>query len=121
MPRRIRKKKASLLAPAGNLIKKLSNTDQRLRRRVLTISLWGLGVLFACSLLFGNYGIPRIVRLYLQKQSLVESNRQLTAQLIDAAREREMLKSDPGYIEKIARTRYYMVRPGEIVYRYRIR
>jgi cell division protein FtsB len=120
MPRRIRRK-TSLLAPAGNLLKKLSNTDQRLRRRVLTCSLWGLGVLFAFSLLFGNYGIPRIIRLHFQKQALVEANRQLTAQLIDSAREREMLRFDPDYIEQIARTRYYMVRPGEIIYRFRVR
>ena len=118
MPRRI-KKKPSLLAPAGNLLKRLSNTDQRLRRRVLTYSLWGLGILFAYSLAFGTYSLPRVAKLYFKKQALVESNRQLTARLIDSDRERHMLKADPDYIEYIARTSYYMVRPGEIVYRFR--
>ena len=118
MPRRI-KKKPSLLAPAGNFIKKLSNTDKRLRRQVLKASLWGLAVLFGYSLMFGTYSVPRIVKLKIQKAALIESNQKLTAELIDAVRVRDMLKSDPGFIEQIARTRYYMVRPDEIIYRYR--
>ncbi|MBD3257732.1 hypothetical protein GF377_04810 [candidate division GN15 bacterium] len=119
MPRRI-KKKPSLLAPAGNLLRKLSDTNARLRRRVLTYSLWGLGILFVYGLTVGTYSLPRIVKLHLKKQALVESNRQLTAQLIDASREREMLRYDARYIEHIARTRYFMVKPDELIYRFRI-
>ena len=119
MPRRVRRKKPSLLAPAGNLLKKLSNADNRLRRRVLKISLWGLAGLFTISVTFGTYSIPRITKLYLKRDALIESNRRLTVQLIDDARVRDMLASNPGYIEHIARTRYYMVRPNETIYRYR--
>ena len=75
--------------------------------------------LFAVSLLFGTYSVPRIVKLQLQKSSLAESNRRLTADLIDAVRIRDMLKDDPYYIEQIARSRYYMIRPNETIYRYR--
>ena len=119
MPRRIRNKKPSLLAPAGNLIMSLSNADSRLRRRVLRVGLWGLAGLFVISLLFGNYSMVRIVKLQLKKSTLIETNRQLTINLIDVARSRDMLLDDPYYIEQIARSRYYMVRPGEIIYRYR--
>lgn len=119
MPRRI-KKKPSLLAPAGNLIRRLSDTDKRLRRRVLTYSLWIVGVLFVYGLLFGTYSLPRIIKLHFKEQSLVEANRQLTVDLIDAVRQRKMLRDDPDYIEYIARTRYFMVRPDETVYRFRV-
>jgi len=119
VPRRIRRKKPSLLAPAGSFLKRLSNADSRLRRRVLKTGLWGMAVVFAVSLLFGTYSVPRIVKLQLQKSALIDSNRRLTTDLIDAARVREMLLNDPYYIEQIARSRYYMVRPGEIIYRYR--
>jgi cell division protein FtsB len=118
MPRRI-KQKPSLLSPAGNLIKRLSDTDIRLRRKILRGSLWGLGVLFAYGLMFGEYSIPRIVRLTLQKQALIATNRDLTTQLLDADRVRKLLQSDAAYIESVARTRYYMVRPNETIYRYR--
>jgi cell division protein FtsB len=120
MPRRI-SKKPSILSPAGNLIRKLSDTDIRLRRRVLKGSLWVLGLLFAYSLMFGTYSVPRISRLTLQKRSLIETNRELTAQLVDADRMRDLLKSDREYIEYIARTKYFMVRPGETIFRYRDR
>jgi cell division protein FtsB len=67
----------------------------------------------------GTYGIPRIVRLEMEKESLIKANRALTIELIDAERIKKMLQSDPGYIEYIARTRYHMARPNETIYRYR--
>lgn len=119
MPRKIRRKKSNLLAPAGSLIKKLSNADNRLRRRILHISLWALAGLFTVSLMFGTYSIPRIIKLELKKEALVETNRRLLVDLVDADRVRSLLRNDPVYIEEIARTRYYMVRPDETIFRYR--
>jgi len=121
MPRKARQKRPSILSPAGNLLKRLSNSDSRFRRRLLQIGLWGLAVLFAYSLLIGTYSVPRIVRLNLKKQALIETNRRLAADLVDATRVRDMLDNDPVYIEQVARTRYFMVRPNETVYRYRTR
>jgi len=121
MPRKISQRRPSLLAPAGELLKSLSNAESRLRRRVFHISLLCLSVLFTYSLVFGTYSLPRIARLQLKKQALIETNRHLTADLIDADRTRFLLQSDPVYIEQIARTRYYMVHPDDIVYRYRSR
>jgi len=120
MPRRINNK-PSILDPAGDLIRKISDSDSRLRRRILKWSLTALGIWFALSLLFGTYSVPRIVRLNLERAALTESNRRLTVNLIDAARLRDLLRSDPSYIEAIARTDFYMVRPQEIIYRYRSR
>jgi len=110
-----------LLAPAGSLVKRLSNADSRLRRRVLQVGLWALAGMFTITLLFGTYSLPRIARLHFKRDALIETNRRLTADLIDAARIRKMLTSDAFYIEQIARSRYYMVRPNEIIYRYRTR
>lgn len=118
MPRRINNK-PSILEPAGDLIRKFSDSDSRLRRRVLKGSLIALGVWFLLSLLFGTYSLPRIVRLNLERDALVESNRRLTVGLIDANRKRDLLRTDPTYIESVARTDYFMVRPNEIIYRYR--
>jgi len=120
MPRRINNK-PSILEPAGDLIRKISDSDSRLRRRILNGSLIALGVWFVLSLSFGTYSLPRIVRLNLEREALTESNRRLAVGLIDDVRIRELLRNDPGYIEEVARTRYYMVRPHEIVYRYRSR
>lgn len=121
MPRKISQRKPSLLAPAGDLLKSLSNAESRLRRRVFRIGLLCIGVLFAYSLVFGSYSLPRIARLQMKKHALIETNRRLAAELIDTDRTRRLLQTDPGYIEQVARTRYYMVHPDDIVYRYRTR
>jgi cell division protein FtsB len=113
------KKKRSLLAPAGSLIKRLSDTNVRLRRRFIRYGLWTLGLLFLYSLLSGTYGIPRIIRLHIEKQALIESNRQRSAELVDLARIRGLLQQDQSYIERVARERYHMVWPNETIYRYR--
>ena len=119
MPRRVKKKKQSLLAPAGNLIKRLSNTQARSRRKALRYSIWTIAIFLGYSFMSGTYGIPRIIRLELEKRDLINSNRRLTAELIDSDRERQLLKNDPDYIEYIARTRYHMAFPNETIYRYR--
>jgi cell division protein FtsB len=118
VPRRARKKN-SLFAPAGSLIKRLSDTNVRLRRKFTRYGLWALGVLFLYSLMSGTYGIPRIIGLHLEKQALIESNRRRTAELVDLIRVRRLLQFDNGYIEQIARKRYHMVRANETIYRYR--
>lgn len=121
MPRKISQRKPSLLAPASDLLKSLSNAESRLRRRVFHIGLLCIAIMFAYSLVFGSYSLPRIARLQLKKHALIETNRRLAADLIDTDRTRRLLETDPCYIEQVARTRYYMVHPDDIVYRYRSR
>ena len=119
MTRRV-KQSRSLLAPlADNFIKRISSTNARLRRQIVKYGLWLLALVVGYSFMSGTYGVPRIVRLELEKKALIESNRQLTAGLVDAVRIRKMLKSDRDFIEQIARTRYYMTYPRETIYRYR--
>lgn len=119
MPRRIKQSRSFFAPLAENFMRRLSSTDKRLRRKVVKYGFGALGLLFVYSLMSGTYGIPRIVRLELEKRSLIEANRRLTIDLIDAARIKKMLKSDPSYIEYIARTRYRMAYPNETIYRYR--
>jgi cell division protein FtsB len=120
MTRRI-KQKPSLFAPAGSLIRRLSNENARLRRRLLIVGLLGVMAFLIYSMASETYGIPRIVKLEMEKQALHDANLRQTADLIDAARERDFLKSDPTFIEYIARTRYHMARPNETIYRFRSR
>jgi len=119
MPRRV-KKSPSIFAPlTENFVKRLSGTDQRLRRKIVKYGFWIIGMLFLYSLMSGTYGVPRIVRLELERRALIEANRRELAGLVDASRTRDMLRSDRNYIEYIARTRYHMAYPDETIYRYR--
>ena len=119
MLRRSRKSRSFFAPLTEGLWQRMSDHDSRVRRRVIRIGFWVIGVLFFYSLMSGTYGIPRIARLEIERRSLVDANRHLTVELIESDRLRQLLKSDPSYIEYIARTRYHMVRPDETIYRYR--
>ncbi|MDD5427194.1 MAG: septum formation initiator family protein [candidate division Zixibacteria bacterium] len=113
------KKKTSLFAPAGNLLKRLSNTDARVRRRLFKIGLALAALFFLYSFMSGTYGITRIIRLEMERSELIAANQRQLVELIDAVRVRKMLQSDPNYIEYIARTRYHMAYPNEVIFRFR--
>jgi len=118
MPRRIRSK-PTILTPAGNLIKRLRESDDRIRRRLVRIALAFIAVFFVWSCFDSEYGMVRIVKLSMERDGIAQSNQRKMAELIDAVRIRELLKSDRGYIEYIARTRYHMAAPNETIYRFR--
>ncbi len=119
MPRRIRKKQSFLVSLADNFRRRIEKTDMRLRRRVTRVGFWLISLLFLYSLISGTYGLPRIIKLELERRSLIEANRHLSADLVLADRTKQLLRSDSTFIEYIARTKYRMVKPGEIIYRYR--
>ena len=121
MPRRVTKKGPSLLAPAGSFIKRLTDDNARLRRRLLMIGCWSVTIFFGFSLASGDYGIPHITKLELERRGLQEANQRLLVQLLDATRERDLLRSDSAYIEYIARTEFHMARANETIFRYRNR
>ena len=90
-----------------------------LRRRLVRIVLALIGVFFVWSCLDGEYGLIRIAKLSNERNGIAQTNQRKTAELIDAVRIRELLKTDRTYIEYIARTRYHMAAPNETIYRFR--
>lgn len=118
MPKRVRKSRSFLGPIAGDFIKRVSGSDVRLRRKIIKFGFWIIGICFIISLFNGTYGVPRIVRLEMEKNALIGSNLSKTAALVDAVRIRKRLYYDPKFIESVARSRYYMIYPGETIYRY---
>lgn len=119
MPRRV-KQNPSIFAPLkDNLHKRLSGSNQRLRRQVVKYGFWIAGLFLTYSIISSTYGIPRIIKLELEKSSLIEANRRDLVELIDAQHVKNLLKSDHDFIAYLARTKYHMVYPDETIYRYR--
>ncbi len=115
-----RGKKKSLLQPIRqNLAKRLSNTDVRIRRKMLRGLIIGIGLFLIYSFFSGNYGFIRIAKLHLEKNHLQKENHELLVKLIDAELRQDRLIHDMNYIEYIARTRHYLSRPGEVIYRFK--
>ena len=119
MPRRVTKSKSIFTPIADNFLKRISTADKRFKRKFIKYGFWIIGLFFIYSLFSSTYGIKRIVSLHLEKNTLIDMNRQEYVKLIDGQQMQNLLLHDHEYIEYIARTRYHMVYPGETIYRYR--
>lgn len=119
MPKRVTKNKSIFTPIADNFLRKISTADKRIKRKVIKYGFWFIGLFFVYSLLSSTHGIKEIVTLKLEKNTLIEMNRQEFVKLVDGQQLRNLLLHNKDYIEYIARTRYHMVYPGETIYRYR--
>jgi cell division protein FtsB len=77
------------------------------------------GLLFAYSIFSGATGFVQIAKLHLEKSRLEQDNQELLARLVDFEITRKRLQDDQLFIEYIARTRHFLSRPGEIIYRFK--
>ncbi len=78
-------------------------------------------VAVGASIAVGPSGIGELGRLRAQRQRLGEETVALLAQTRALQAERERLRSDDLYLERLARLRLGLVRQNEIVYRFRSR
>ena len=83
------------------------------RKKILFWSVIGVIVL---TLVYGNYGAYQMFVIKRQKSNLENEIAELKKQQAELIKTREKAKSDLTYIEKIAREKYSMVKPGEHVY-----
>jgi cell division protein FtsB len=78
----------------------------------------GFGVLLyiAYSYFGGSYGLIQLWRLQQRQVALDREVMRLQVQQDSLRREIQLLQTDTTYIEKLARERYKMGKPGEKVY-----
>lgn len=106
------KTKVSELFPGIKISKKL-----KARKRPIILAIAGLLLIY--SFFVGATGFVRIAKLHLEKNHLQQENQELLAKLVDVEITKKRLKNDPKYIEFIARTRHFLSRPGETIYRFK--
>jgi cell division protein FtsB len=93
--------------------------DPLLRRKILRRILILLVLVSVFYLYFGgDYGFFRLLSLKKEKGSIILETKKLQAQNMDLEIEKEKLKNDPFYIEKVARERYGMAKEDEIIYKF---
>jgi cell division protein FtsB len=84
--------------------------------KAIKLALIGVIGVSAFSIIFGNYGLLRILELRNQSKHLEEqiAYYKMKKKLLET--QRDMLKDDPYTIEKHARERLGMYRPGDAVF-----
>ena len=80
------------------------------------------GVLLAlylfASFIFGEMGLVKYYRMKSQYDALAEEITQLKQNNAKLTKDVRSLRSDPAYLERVARDKLGLARPGEIVYYY---
>src|SRR3972149_4301596 len=72
------------------------------------------GIIFLIFTYFsGDFGFIRMMRLKQKKKNLELQFKKLQAEVLQLEREKNLLQSDPYYLEKIAREKYGLSRPDE--------
>src|SRR4030067_1773841 len=85
-------------------------------KKLLIAAMIPVGVYFLVTFVFGEMGLVKYYRMKSQYQSLTQENAELKQDNIRLMREVRALKTDPAYIEKLARDKLGLARQGEVVY-----
>ncbi len=83
---------------------------------IVLLVLAGLGMLW--SLIMGEMGAVKYFRMRAQENALRTEIAHLKEDNLRLMQEVRSLKHDPAYIERIARDKMGLARPGEVVYYY---
>ena len=75
-------------------------------------------VFFSFTFLGGDFGFVRIWNLHQKKKDLELESKKLQVQILDLQVEKDKLKNDKSYLEKMAREKLGMVKEGEKVYQF---
>ncbi|GEM_PF-3253756 len=82
---------------------------------VLRFILLAIFLAIGFRLTVGEYGFLNMIELRKQITELKAEELKLTAEVVDLELKRDRLRSDPLYIEKVARKNFQLKRPGETV------
>jgi len=77
-----------------------------------------LALYLVASFILGEMGLVKYFRMKAQYTALTEEIAKLKQDNAKLTREVHALRSDPAYLERIARDKLGLARPGEIVYYY---
>jgi cell division protein FtsB len=108
-----------MLTNSVETVKKMISDDtadlekKKKRKKILFWSVIGVIVM---TVVFGNYGAYQMYVIKRQKAQLEKEIEDLKKDQAELIKTRERAKTDITYIEKVAREKYSMVKPGEHVY-----
>lgn len=98
---------------------KLDRSSHTARRKKVFLGIGLLlGMYFLASFTLGEMGLVKYFRMKSQYHALIEEIAQLKQDNAKLTKDVHSLRSDPACIERIARDKLGLARPGEIVYYY---
>jgi cell division protein FtsB len=101
-----------------NILKTQRNSRNSRNKKVLLTAAVIVGLYLCSSFIFGEMGLIKYYRMQAQYNSLTKDIAALKQHNAILLREVHSLKTDPDYLEIIARDKLGLARQGEIVYYY---
>ena len=95
------------------LQKQIDETQKKLVR----VSLGLIGAFMVLIFVFGDHGILQLYKLKKEKSKMQDHIIDLREEKEELVLEKHRLENDLGYIEKLAREKYRMAKPGEKVFK----
>jgi len=101
-----------------NYLKVERNSRSPFKKRLAIASGVLLGIYLLISFIFGEMGVVKYYRMKLHYRAVNEEMAVLRQANVQLSREVHSLKTDAAYLERVARDKLGLARPGEIVYYY---
>jgi cell division protein FtsB len=98
------------------LISRLVEHEYGFKRKSIQLAIYFCALYLVYLFCAGDYGLFRIYRLNQERHDLNENFRAIVAEAADYSYRLRRLKSDPHYVEWLARSRYGFSRPEETIY-----
>ena len=95
------------------LQKQIDETQKKLVRASIGL----IGALMALTFIFGDHGILQLFKLKREKAKIQDHIIELREEKAELVLEKHRLENDLNYIEKLAREKYRMAKPGEKVFK----
>ena len=95
------------------LQKQIDETQKKLVRGALSL----IGVLMVLTFIFGDHGLLQLYKLKKEKNEIQKHITDYREEKEKLVSEKHRLENDIDYIEKLAREKYRMAKPGEKVFK----
>ena len=95
------------------LQKQIDETQKKLVRGALSL----IGILMALTFIFGDHGLLQLYKLKKEKNKIQNHISNFREEKEELVSEKHRLENDIDYIEKLAREKYRMAKPGEKVFK----
>lgn len=104
-------------------MRKYSLKEQLLREkkrndRIFLFLFFAIIIFLGYSFFFGDMGYLKYLELKNNEQKLIKEINEISIENNALRNEIELLKKDPSYLEKYAREKFGLVKPGEMVFQF---
>lgn len=92
--------------------------ERKKKKRISLVVFLFIIALLCYNFFFADMGYLKYVELKHNEKKLIKEINEISAENELLKREIELLKKDPAYLEKYAREKFGLVKPGEMVFQF---